>query len=118
VVWVFLVGAEVVSLALSPWTGLGPWWSVLLGLAETALLIWPSSFRFIWSDRRPKPAAQATTRQATWHAEAESDPERPDGWYVDPGAPSRMRYWHGETGTWQGRAKTPRKIREEWEGRG
>lgn len=113
VVWVFLVAIEAGTLAASPWIGPGPWWGVLLGLGETALLVWPSSFRFVWR-RRPKPAPLGATEQTTWDAGAEPDSERLDGWYVDPGNPHRMRYWHGETAEWVGSAKTPRKLRSNW----
>lgn len=45
-----------------------------------------------------------------------SDEERPRGWYVDPEAPGRMRYWHdGEAPGWQGKVRTPRRLRREWE---
>lgn len=112
VVWVFLVGAEVVSLLLAPWTGLGPWWGVLLGLGETALLVWPSSFRFVWRERRPKPAARTATEEPSWEVGViAADADRSDGWYIDPEEPRWMRYWHGETGTWQGRERTPRRLR-------
>ena len=113
-VWVFLVGAEAVGLLLAPLTGLGPWWSVILGLGETALLVWPSSFRFVWRERS---SAVARTARERATPQSELNPDRPDGWYVDPENPSRMNYWRSESADWVGSAKTPRKIRQEWEAR-
>ena len=49
---------------------------------------------------------------------AYEDHERPPGWYIDPSAPGRMRYWGaGGTQAWGASTKTPRKIRQEWQSR-
>ena len=44
-----------------------------------------------------------------------SDRDRPEGWYVDPDSPNRMRYWGGrDQPGWMGTARTPRKIKQAW----
>lgn len=114
VVWVFLVASEAVGLLLVPWTGWGPWWGAVLGLGETALLVLPSSLRFVWRKRLRTSAIAPPEQEA---GRESLDPDLPDGWYVDPDDPSRMRYWRAETGEWLGSTRTPRKIRREREGR-
>jgi hypothetical protein len=53
--------------------------------------------------------------QESWDPSSYSDHARPDGWYVDPSRPSRMRYWtNGDQPRWTGTARTPRKIRKTW----
>jgi hypothetical protein len=43
------------------------------------------------------------------------DQDRPKGWYVDPSAPNRMRFWGlGDPPGWGATTRTPRKIRWEW----
>jgi hypothetical protein len=43
------------------------------------------------------------------------DQDRPKGWYVDPSAPGRMRFWGlGDPPRWEGSTRTPRKIRRAW----
>jgi hypothetical protein len=55
------------------------------------------------------------TRQASFDPRAYSDLDRPKGWYVDPAAPDRMRYWGGsEQPGWSRSTRTPRKIRLAW----
>jgi hypothetical protein len=48
-----------------------------------------------------------------------SDDDRPAGWYVNPDAPKRMRYWATNgpgTGVWTGHStKTPKETRIRWE---
>ena len=110
VVWVFLVGSEVVGWALVPWIGWGSWWGAALGIVQTALLVWPSSVRYIWRPRR-RPPASSPPGQESPAGSAQPDAGRPDGWYADFENPSRMRYWHGASGEWLGRAKTPRKLK-------
>lgn len=45
-----------------------------------------------------------------------SDQDRPKGWYVDPSAPERMRYWGaGDPPGWGGATRTPRKMRRVWQ---
>lgn len=46
-----------------------------------------------------------------------SDEERPPGWYVDPDAPWRMRYWaaDGKPGWSKRTAKTPKQTLAEWQ---
>lgn len=48
-----------------------------------------------------------------------SDETRPAGWYVNPAAPHRMRYWtRGERPGWALKAtRTPRKVRRSWDAR-
>lgn len=45
-----------------------------------------------------------------------SDDDRPRGWYIDPEAPQRMRYWLADGGeVWSQRtAKTPKATLAEW----
>jgi hypothetical protein len=61
-------------------------------------------------------AGQPTaTTQMSFDPRAYSDLDRPKGWYVDPAAPDRMRYWGGsEQPGWSGSTRTPRKIRRAW----
>jgi hypothetical protein len=50
-----------------------------------------------------------------WDPRAYRDDDRPKGWYVDPGAPARMRFWGlGDPPGWGNTMKTPRKIRRAW----
>jgi hypothetical protein len=45
-----------------------------------------------------------------------SDTDRPNGWYVDPGDPGRMRYWGvGDPPGWGGYTRTPRRTRKSWQ---
>lgn len=65
-----------------------------------------------------EPAAEpAASIPAPTHLDprAYGDQDRPKGWYVDPAAPNRMRYWGaaGQPG-WIGKARTPRKLRRRW----
>jgi hypothetical protein len=48
-----------------------------------------------------------------------TDETRPAGWYVNPAAPHRMRYWaRGEQPGWALKAtRTPRKVRRAWDER-
>lgn len=48
-----------------------------------------------------------------------TDENRPAGWYVNPAAPHRMRYWaRGERPGWALKAtRTPRKVRRAWDAR-
>jgi hypothetical protein len=44
-----------------------------------------------------------------------SDADRPRGWYIDPEAPKRMRYWGaGGKPQWTGHLRTPFKLRRAW----
>lgn len=44
-----------------------------------------------------------------------SNSDRPNGWYIDPGNPGRMRYWGvGDPPGWGGTTRTPRRIRRAW----
>ncbi len=82
-VWWFLV---VIALGGIPF-GLinGNWpWELPIGLALLALLLAPPSRRYVFSTKESPP------------------PE--DG--------SRMRYWNPDLGAWQGRTRTPRKLRK------
>jgi hypothetical protein len=47
-----------------------------------------------------------------------SDENRPKGWYINPQAPGHMSYWGaGDPPGWGGTARTPRKVRQDWEAR-
>jgi len=47
-----------------------------------------------------------------------SDEERPKGWYINPQAPGHMSYWGaGDPPDWGATARTPRKVRRDWEAR-
>jgi hypothetical protein len=75
--------------------------------------------------RQPAPAATAAAIvpvRPTGHpadAASWSDDDRPAGWYIDPDAPKRMRYWATNgpgTGVWTGHStKTPKGTRTQWE---
>lgn len=44
-----------------------------------------------------------------------ADGDRPEGWYVNPAAPGRMRHWGGdESKGWGDEKRTPREIRKAW----
>jgi hypothetical protein len=45
-----------------------------------------------------------------------SEEDRPPGWYVNPDAPWRMRYWaaDGKPGWSKRTAKTPKQIQAKW----
>jgi hypothetical protein len=98
---------------------------------ETALEILLVSFTalataLLYYDLRARRGALATawlqTEQIPPPADRHPDPrhysdeERPRGWYVDPEAPQRMRYWSDdEPAGWRGKARTPRNLRRQWE---
>ena len=112
VVWVVIAAGSAITLALTPWTN---GWSlawVPVSVVQLALLLVPSTCRFVWRPRPKRPLA-APTGQTTWHAGDQADPERPDGWYVDPANPRRMRYWRSELGEWVGSTAVPRKVARE-----
>jgi hypothetical protein len=45
-----------------------------------------------------------------------SDEDRPKGWYINPQAPGHMSYWGaGDPPDWGATARTPRKVRRDWE---
>ena len=45
-----------------------------------------------------------------------TDLERPSGWYIDPEAPARMRYWGADGRSWSKRTtKTPKQTFAEWQ---
>jgi hypothetical protein len=45
-----------------------------------------------------------------------SDEDRPKGWYINPQAPGHMSYWGaGDPPDWGATARTPRKVRRNWE---
>lgn len=51
----------------------------------------------------------------SWDPHRYEDEDRPKGWYVDPSAPNRMRFWGlGDPPGWGATTRTPRKIRREW----
>jgi hypothetical protein len=51
----------------------------------------------------------------SWDPDTYEDLDRPKGWYVDPNAPGRMRFWGlGEPPGWGATTRTPRKIRRAW----
>jgi hypothetical protein len=51
----------------------------------------------------------------SWDPDAYEDQDRPKGWYVDPDAPTKMRFWGlGDPPGWGATTRTPRKIRRAW----
>lgn len=86
----------------------GTWpWQIPLTLIEVALLVVSPSRHYVFSPKEsPPPGAKPRDPMS------ESDETRPSGWYFDPEDVSRMRYWNDEAGAWQGRTKTPRKMRK------
>jgi hypothetical protein len=105
IVWSISVALGGVGLIAAPFDGT-PLWITAFGVASLALLLLPSSRRYVWKPR-PK-RAQPPLRL---ESEAETDGVRANGWYVDPDDPRRMRYWREGTG-WHGSAKTPRQLRQ------
>jgi hypothetical protein len=125
VAWLLIIAGSVISLATFPF-GSTHWWSVPLALFDAVCLLVPSSRAFVWSSRpgearpqgaapskRPTDATAPTAslgKQTTWDAKAQTDADRPSGWYVDPADPARMHYWDAGQGDWLGGTKTPNKI--------
>jgi hypothetical protein len=61
------------------------------------------------------PGGDPSAVSHSWDPDAYEDQDRPKGWYVDPAAPDRMRFWGlGEPPGWGATTKTPRKIRRAW----
>jgi hypothetical protein len=125
VAWLLIIAGSVISLVTFPFGGEYPW-SVPLALFDAVCLLVPSSRAYVWSTRPGKdrphgaapwkrspdataPAASLGT-QTTWDAKAQTDADRPSGWYVDPANPARMHYWDAGQGDWLGGTKTPNKI--------
>lgn len=110
--WLSVIGLalEIVTVPFS----VPPWWQILLDVVYLALLLAPQTRRYVgisWPGRR---SAAAKEPQESWDSFRGSDADRPRGWYVDPGAPRKMRYWAGEPTGWTGSARTPLKIRKAW----
>jgi hypothetical protein len=84
----------------------------------TALLYFDHRARFVPVEPAGSSAQLEGQRPAgppTWDPGSYSDQDRPEGWYVDPRAPNRMRFWGlADPPRWGGTTKTPRKIRREW----
>jgi hypothetical protein len=90
----------------------------------TAVLYFDLTGRAKYVPAEPVPAVVASTASAREvpqtgdpiTPEAYTDENRPQGWYVDPEDPGRMRYWLGDgAGAWSRRtAKTPKKTLAEW----
>jgi hypothetical protein len=102
VVWCLVVASNafgILSSIVSP----QPWWTTVFEVVALACLLAPASWRFIW---RPRPSPVAPPTGPTT--------DDASGWYIDPGSPSRMRYWSTEDQRWLGIAKTPRKLRKLW----
>jgi hypothetical protein len=78
----------------------------------------------LYFDLRTRRDAAPASAEAPPPVEHSSDPRvysdesRPQGWYVNPDEPDRMRFWGGESAGWQGSTRTPRKVRQEWEEKG
>jgi hypothetical protein len=81
----------------------------------------PKPMRREWEEGHQ--GATATTTQAADDGTGQAldpgaytDAERPSGWYVDPEAPWRMRYWWGEgKGVWSKETtKTPKQVLANW----
>lgn len=70
----------------------------------------------------PQPVPMSPAEEETEHdldPRLYTDESRPAGWYVNPAAPHRMRYWaRGERPGWALKAtRTPRKVRRAWDAR-
>lgn len=82
----------------------------------TGLLYFDLVARFPSVAQGSPAASVAGGAQKSFDPDEYEDDERPQGWYVDPNAPKRMRYWGaGGRPEWGASTKTPRKIRQEWE---
>jgi hypothetical protein len=68
-------------------------------------------------ENAPVDTEEGPTGSDSWDPRHYTDADRPNGWYIDPESPVRMRYWGaGESPGWSGATtKTPRKIRRAWE---
>lgn len=90
-------------------------WS--FGALTTALLYFDLRDRL--GERFELSGPTGSSPPATLAPRAYTDRDRPPGWYVDPQAPNRMRYWvHGDEPGWAKRtAKTPGKVRRAWDRR-
>ncbi|HYC80980.1 MAG TPA: hypothetical protein VEB65_04290 [Solirubrobacterales bacterium] len=62
----------------------------------------------------PPPPPAPSPADHGFDPRAFSDEDRPNGWYVDPEEPNRMRYWDGAAPGWRGRTRTPHKLRRRW----
>jgi hypothetical protein len=95
-------------------------WS--FGALATGLLYFDLRARFSTAGlessqlREPVPAGGGPSAPGyPWDPESYEDQDRPKGWYVDPSAPDRMRFWGlGDPPGWGATTKTPRKIRRAW----
>ncbi|HYJ22465.1 MAG TPA: hypothetical protein VEW07_10630 [Solirubrobacterales bacterium] len=109
----FLVGVSVQVLAYS------------FGALATALLYFDLRARMEGAPASVPAGQGGPTPQGGPPGPQSQDPrdyaeeERPKGWYVDPGNPTRMRYWEaGDPPRWStATTRTPRKIREAWDAR-
>jgi hypothetical protein len=64
---------------------------------------------------RPHPGGGPPAGSHSWDPDGYEDQDRPPGWYIDPSAPNRMRYWGlGDPPGWSSTTRTPRKIRRAW----
>ena len=70
-----------------------------------------------WSEAGEQaPPATAPPADHSLDPRRYSDEERPNGWYVEPHSPHRMRYWiGGEQPGWRGKARTPGKVQEQFD---
>jgi hypothetical protein len=109
VVWWLTVISIAIALGTAPFEGID-WWSIPVDVGSLALVLAPSSRRFVFRTRPGK--VRAGSAQTSWDPESAPDADRPSGWYVYPDDPRRMRYWNDRLGEWQGNTKTPRKIRD------
>jgi hypothetical protein len=121
VAWLLLMASFVISLVTLPF-GSVRWWTIPIALFGGTCLLWPSSRAYVWKPRparypAPLPSAAGpegppipVAVQTTWDPEAQSDAERPSGWYVDREEPGRMHYWSADQRGWLGTTKTPNKI--------
>jgi hypothetical protein len=91
----------------------------------TALLFFDLTARLREGAREvvmPKPSADAPFSEVPsgpgdpLTPDGYTDQDRPRGWYVDPEAPRRMRYWGADGRSWSKRTtKTPNQTFEEWQ---
>ena len=105
VVWSFVcvsIGSGLILLPVWPL----PWWSVAIDVVSLAFLLAPSSRKFVWRPRPRRPSGRLPS-----DPDGSSDASRTSGWYLDPNAPGRMRYWRATDGRWLGSARIPRRLK-------
>ena len=109
IVWSFAMASALATPAFAIFATLH-WWSVVIAIVNLACLLAPASRAFVWRPRMDLVLDRSV--QTTWDPSKYADSDRPAGWYLEPGAPWRMRYWNVEDAAWTGTTRTPRKIKK------